>query len=177
MQLFTPVKHLPEEIATELGQLVPLWTFLYWQFVNLACLLLEIDHKQARTVLREPRIDEYVSSIEDLCALKNIKIPKNFSDLKITFTKFEQSRNLYTHGLWLWDASRKQIYVRLTKGSHGQRISPKPKHKSRRLTPEAVPVTADTIHRLRRDIDKAISTVGDATREIESQLREGNKRT
>lgn len=170
MQKLIPVKHLPPEIAAELGQLIPLWTILFWQFVTLACLILNINHKDGRIVLREPRIDEYVSAIEDLCTVRKIKTPTKLAKLKAALHKYEEKRNLYTHGLWLWAPESKQLFVRLTKGNWSASVGKKSQKVKRRITPEAVPVTAYELKQLRRDIDKAISEVGNATREIESEL-------
>lgn len=97
-----PVRYrLPVAYSTEIGRIITRWAFLEWRLRVVTYILLGVGHNLGRIAVREPRAADYITIIEDICTVRNIKLKADTKTLKKQLAEYKEFRDLLAHGIWI----------------------------------------------------------------------------
>jgi len=118
---FLILKRIPTDYYTHIGRFISRWAFLEWRIRRLTYVLLGVGNEKGRVAIREPRINDSITIVEDLMFLDNLVSPIDLAKMKATLVQVESNRDKLAHGLWIKHPNYKIPILRDTKGSHEQR--------------------------------------------------------
>ena len=147
-----PVRlRLPVSYSTEIGRIITRWAILEWRLRETAYLLLDLDPKLGRLAVREPRVTDYVTMIEDICRVTDIPVTTNFKDTRKLLTEYKGYRDAIAHGIWLKHSETKAPTLQVIAGSYpvetgGGKVKA-------RIHPQAVAMDLPTLKQIRKAIE------------------------
>lgn len=157
-------RRLPVAYSTEIGRIITRFAFLQSQLRELTYKLLIVSRKQGRLAVREPRIDDHITMIEDLATLAGIDPKVDWKKLRKPCRELESFRNRLAHGIWLKHSSTKTPVLQDFSSAYTQGGPDTPKKP--RIHPLAVPVKLGQL----RQIAKSIEILSDKVLEIELRI-------
>lgn len=160
------VTDLPMSVFREIGRVVVYHAFLEYAMSRPAYDLLNINPKQGRVAVREPRGHEIFDMVKDLAFIDGIELHKNYQLLQDSLEACKKQRDQLAHGIWLRDPKTDQLFLRLLGGSW----QPDPKMRGkirRRINPQGaeygLPEIRSTLEMIQAAIDVAIGFHSDIT--------------
>lgn len=144
---------LPVKYSTEIGRIITRWSMIEWHLKRLAYDVLKTDPKSGRVAVREPRVGEYITMIEDLLSIRGIKTEIDWKGIKKELEDIESFRNKIAHGIWVTHHRTKNPILQETKGKHpGEKDATQ---KKARVNPKALNITLNNLQDYRRRVDAA----------------------
>jgi len=159
---------LPASYSANVGRIITRWALLEATLRQVGYGLLLLDPKLGRLMIQEPRIESYVTMIEDVMIVLRFKTSVDTKDLKRGLKTLDEIRNKLAHGVWVRHARTSIPVLQDTKGTSatdtGQPIKA-------RINPKALAVTPDNFRARIIGIKNATKIIRQLGREIERQLR------
>lgn len=173
----TVLRKLPATLERQIGRVGYLYTYLENCFTSMIAVILQLNKVEARLVVTSPRVQDRLTVVQDLLALKGIRLNFDFDGFREELKAINDQRNDVIHGLWLQLPGTRQIWLRITRGNWKKAQSHAPQVR-RIIVPQANPVDADwckevagqivaatnKANRLGRAIDRLIATSPDRFR-------------
>lgn len=148
---------LPVSHTREIGRIVLAWSFIEHLLQTTIWELMDVDAAFGRLAVREPRAGDRVTLLNDLALLRSITIPaKEFKALRKQVEDCARARNLLAHGAWTCDPEKGWMVI-LAQGSYD--FEPEQHSRNRRVAPEALVASAETLATIRGQFDKVIQSV------------------
>jgi|SRR5882724_2221240 len=169
MKSWPVVSHLPARHRTAIGQIVTRWAYFEWRLKQVAYKLLDVTPKQGRIAVREPRVVDYITMLEDLMELRGIETRMSLRHFRRSLEHTENARDWISHGIWIQNPRTKEMRLQLTKGSW--RADPtKQKGVSRKKVPQSIPANPKRLKNVSLVIDTLISFADEMERDIDRAL-------
>jgi hypothetical protein len=109
---------LPASMSKAIGRIITRWSYLEHCLQNIVWELCNLDAKQGRIAVREPRADERVAMIEDLAFLRGIPLqPKTMKGLKEHLAEAKFFRDTLAHSGWFYSEKDQSWAAQVTKGT------------------------------------------------------------
>lgn len=144
---------LPVAYSTEIGRIITRWAFLESRLRDAAHKLVKVHPKIGRVAVREPRVVDHVTMIEDLARLRDIQLPVNWKQFRKMLQNLESVRDKIAHGLWLKHDKHRVPVLQQTKGSYVP--SPGGQSVKARIDPLGVAVRLSDLQAITKDIERA----------------------
>ncbi len=164
-----PIRYrLPVPYSTEIGRIIPRWSFLEYRLKETAYMLLDVDHKIGRIAIREPRTTDYVDMIRDLMSLKSLTTTVDLKKLRKTVEEIQSFRDKLAHGIWARHDTTNLPVLQVIKGSY---ISEPESQKTKaRIDPLAMAVRLADLRACRRNIERTTVVINRWKRDLAGQL-------
>lgn len=168
MSTFPTRYRLPVSYNTEIGRIITRWAFLEWRLRETAYLLVKVNPKIGRVAVREPRVVDYITMIEDLTRLRSVDVAVDWKALKNVLGEIGSFRDKLAHGIWVKHNTTKTPVLQEISGKY----PPHPGAKSvkARIEPRAVRVTLKNLKEIVHGIDAATATVNALRTKIAAKL-------
>ncbi len=157
-------RRLPAKYSTEIGRIITRFAFLKSQLRVITYKLLLVSEKQGRLAIRENRVTDDLTMIQDLAVLANVNLKVDWKKLKEYCKEVESYRNRLAHGIWLKRSGTNIPILQDFSTAYTQGGPDTPKKP--RLTPLSVPVQLDQL----RNIANSIETLSNQILEIERRV-------
>ena len=155
-------KSLPASHTRELGRVMHRWANLEWLLRETARQLLRTGPKETRLVIGTLSAGRCRDLLQDLMAIRDIKVKTDLKQLKNTLDRLQIHRNHLAHGVWVsWPKDPRPVLQLLTEGPWQPdpgKPPPKRKGRKRKIDPEGIPLAAKDLRALTEQIDKALDT-------------------
>ncbi|WP_193366915.1 hypothetical protein [Pelagibius marinus] len=161
-------KDLPNKHSAEIGRIVTRWSYLEWQLRQIAYSLLRISPKEGRLSVREPRVTDYLTMIEDLVQLKRLGVRVEWKKLRKHVDELADHRNRLAHGVWLKQQGYRVPCLQLTKGVWQPEPGKAPI--KAKIDPVSVPITVDDLRSVVNAIDSVIEYIDKVRMAIDVRL-------
>jgi hypothetical protein len=162
---------VPASISREIGRIIVRWAYFEHSIQQVVWLLVGVDQTIGSYSVREPRITERIDMIQDLASLRSTKLKDElwFQAYRVQADAAQSRRDLLAHGLWTSypDGS---LRVVKTRGQHPKSRKQVP-HRSRKVVPEGLSVTAKDLRWMTRMIDLLITDAVNLEKSAQEQLR------
>lgn len=175
MPTFPHWYRLPTNYSTNIGRVVTRYAFFEAQLRHAIYLLLDIDVKAGRVAVRNPRLDDAITMILDLMAVKSIKTSIDLKFLRKECKKIESFRDKISHGVWVKHSGTKLPVLQVTAGSYARTQGGE--SVKARITPQALAIGPDDFKSFLRAIDIALEHVGMLRQEIHQQIESSRKKS
>ena len=157
LTLYKEIFRIPSALACLVGQIMARFTFIEYQLKAVVSMLGRVrDNKLRRIILRTPRVEEYIDMVQELVELEQFTLTSNLAKLKGQLKQAESQRNLYAHTVWQKHPKTRAIIASKTRGSWPKSDPIRP-GVSRKIAPESVPVTKESLRKVRDAMDALIS--------------------
>ena len=167
-------KHLPVKHNTESGRIITRWSYLEWQLRQLAYVLLGVNPKEGRLAVREPRVTDYLTMIQDLAELKRLQLRVDWKQLRRHLEELTNHRDRVAHGIWLKQPGFRVPCLQLTKGKW-QPEPGKPAIRAK-VNPVSVPITVGDLCSIVKSIDSVIQYIDQVTIAIRTLLEPSSQK-
>ncbi len=167
-------RRLPTKYSTEIGRIITRFAFLESQLRAMTYKLLMISDKQGRLAIREPRVVDHVTMIQDLAVLAKLDLKVNWKKLKEYCKEAESFRNRLAHGIWLKRSDTKFPVLQDFSSAYTQGGPDIPKKP--RIHPLAVPVRLEQLHHIANALEKLSDTILKIERRINSAMQKAWQR-
>ena len=146
-----PVRRkLPVAYSTEIGRIITRFAFLETQLRNITYHLLDISPKQGRVAVRQFRVADQITIIEDLAKLAKIDLKVTWKNLKQPCKEAESYRDRLAHGVWLKHSETETPVLQDFSTAYVRNGAPrKPK-----IYPLAVPVQLEHLKNITSNIEQ-----------------------
>jgi hypothetical protein len=158
---------LPTKYSAAIGRLVSRFATLENTIRQLTYALLEIDPKMGRTAVRSARVEDAITMIEDLMALKGFKTSLNLKAMKNDCKAIERMRDQVAHGVWVKHANSDQPVLQGVTGKHNPIQGGKPV--KAKINPVAYNVTPTTLDTFSTGVDRLMQAFKQLARECKNQ--------
>jgi hypothetical protein len=111
------VTELPLGIAAGVGNVVTRWAQMEWHLRMAVYVALRIDVKRGRVAVRQPRLEESITMIEDLLVLERRVVSADTNKLRKSLINLQRERDLIAHSVWLKDRNTGKLAVQSTAGT------------------------------------------------------------
>ena len=170
-----PVRYrLPTKYSTAIGRMITRFAALEAALRNLIYALLELDPKMGRVAVRNPRIQESFTMIQDLMGLRSFTTTLDIKRLASDCKKLEQFRDKIAHGVWVRHSRSDLPILQVTAGTFPEK--PGGKSIKGRIRPGAVNVTLESFRSHTRGVDIAFKADKQLGRELGAQHRALHKK-
>ncbi len=159
---------LPVSYSTEIGRFISRWAHLEWIMQETAYTMLKMSPKIGRIALREPRVNDYLTMLEDLTKICGITISWDWQKLRNAARPMEKFRNQLAHGVWLHDPNSKYPTLRQARGRYPSR--PGAKTENAKINPASMPVPLRELKNAIAGVDRFNSIILEIKSEIAAQL-------
>lgn len=150
----SPVRaRLPVSYSTEIGRIIVRWALVEWHLKRLAYDILQISPKAGRVAVQEPRVEDYITMLQDLLALRKIRLDIDWKLLRKELGEIASFRNKLAHGIWVKHPGTKTPVLQETKGKHPN--EPDATQRKARINPKALRVTLANLKDYRKRTDAA----------------------
>lgn len=166
--VFPTRQRLPVAYNTEIGRIITRWAFLEWRLRETTYTLLQVGHKQGRIAIREPRIVDHITMIEDLMRVQAVTTQLDLKAFRSSLRDMESFRDRLAHGVWVKHTDTNTPVLQVVKGSYQDGAVKGPI--KARLYPRAVTITLQNLKDLVGGIEQATKAVTMLRREIATQL-------
>ncbi len=132
--------------------------------------VLKIGPKRGRLALKDQRIGEQLTLLEQLLNLACIEVPPEFDAVRNDLKAADDCRNALLHGLWIEHPDISIPVLQVTKGEWRMDRRNKPE-RPRKIDPEGIPISESD---LLAELNLLIVTgnqLGDALRRIDNTLQ------
>jgi len=149
-----PVRRkLPVAYSTAIGRIITRFALMESLIRTLTYTVLGIGDVQGRVAIRQRRVADDLTTIQDLAKLAKIDLEVDWVDLKKAAKKVESYRDRLAHGVWLkHDATDLPVLQDFSAAyTRGATAPQKPK-----LTPLAVPIRIDQLRNISANIEQLI---------------------
>jgi hypothetical protein len=167
MPIYPARARLPATYSAHIGRIVTRWAHLEANLRQVGYSLLQINPKLGRLVMREPRIADHLTMIEDAIGVIGFTIKTDFKKLKIALRSMEACRDKLAHGVWINHPDNATPILQDTKGASTEGG----KSTKARINPKGVIVTVTEMQEWARSIAYATNLIRDLGLEIEAQWR------
>ena len=142
-------KRLPVGHSTEIGRIIFHFARLEWSLKIISFNLLGINEKQGRISVRNFRVNDFVTMLDDLCKLRGIDPQVDWTKLQKDLRKHESFRDRLAHGIWMKHEATNIPVIQDISGAYtsGPNVGSKPK-----IAPLAVPLTTEQLRIIRQNI-------------------------
>jgi len=106
---------LPDSYFVEIGKIITYWASIEHHLKAATYLLSGVDPAVGRLAVREPRVSDHVTLIEDLVGTRKIKLRTNLSTLRTRLAIASIWRDKFAHCPWVRPEKSRALYVRVTK--------------------------------------------------------------
>jgi hypothetical protein len=158
----------PRKYAYPAMRVVAHWAFIEFMLQSAVYELLGLDPKRGRVAVRDPRPDEYGSLFKDLLKLAGYSVGPNtakfLKELPSYLKEQRAARDLLAHGLWAKNPETREHVIRNVNGKWSK--TPDNESLSRRIIPEAHPVTSQWLEELRIAMVQQIANLSEFRRAI-----------
>lgn len=162
LKTYPPVYDLPRSYNEQLGRIIVRWGYLEHHAQDIVYWLLGVSPKAGRVAVNEPRLADRIDMIAELAHLYAIKTtPKQVKSLRDKAEDYKFFRDLYAHGLWLYDKKQDRFLVQMTRGAKPNKPPHATKYEwNRRIRPAGLP-THDA------ELEIFVADLDDMRRELE----------
>ncbi len=160
---------LPTNYSTAIGRMVSRFAVLESALRNLIYALLELDRKMGRVAVRNPRIKDSFTMIQDLMGLRSFTTTLDIKRLASDCKKLEQFRDKIAHGVWVRHTQSDLPILQVTTGTFPEKQGGK--SFKGRIRPAAINVTLESFRSHTRGVDVAFKAVKQLGRELLVQHR------
>ena len=157
MPTYPVIYRLPTQYSTSIGRVVTRFSALESALRNLIYALLELEPKMGRVAVKNPRIDESFTMIQDLMGLRSFTTTLDIKSMASDCKKLEQFRDKIAHGVWVKHSKSDVPILQVTAGRHPEK--PGGKATKGRIRPAAFEVTPENFRSHARGIDIAFKAV------------------
>lgn len=109
-------QRLPKSYNYEIGRIITRWALIEWKFKYITYGLLDIDHSLGRLAVREPRVVDHITMIEEIMAFKKFAVMTNLKSLKTRLEELQVWRDHIAHSAWVVGGGDKYLIMQLAKG-------------------------------------------------------------
>ena len=161
-KVYQPTMYVPEQYYPEIGRIVTLYAYAEHRAQYIIHRLVRLNPTIARITINEPRLDERVELIGQLAHLRKIPISEaTIKRLKNDAEEIKFTRDIYAHGLWLYDVRLKRFLIYVTRG---KKETQKPPGMSRfdwnrKVRPSGMIVKIEDMHMLIEDLKVWITEI------------------
>ena len=168
MPLYPLRYKLPAAHCTEIGRIITRFAFLESQLSKCIYMLLSLSPKQGRVAVRAGRIEDLLTTIEDLLYISKLEVPTNIKKIKTPLKNLERARDHFAHGVWVKYPGTKTPVLQITSGNSA--ISPGGASVKRRIEPAPAEVTLEDLKKRVRALDSAVKAVDRLGHQIDAVL-------
>ena len=167
MKKGTPIKGIPQEYASSVGDIVTRWSYIESTLRDTAYAILGIGPKEGRIAVREPRAKEYVLMLKELVELKKIKLSGDLKKLADSIEDFNRLRDWLAHSVWV--TMDDNVYLQVISG----KWRPPKSHKSvsRRITPQGVLMRPEELTELIDLLKSLTASVESMRNQVKASLK------
>jgi hypothetical protein len=163
VRLLPVVNDIPDNYAATVGRIIATWSEVEWMIRSSSYPLLGLTSKEGRVAVRDPRLEDHITMIEQLLSLRGLKIESNLPAIQKFLRQLANYRDLLAHGVWMRDENN-NLYIQHVSGNwqpdkSGPSIS-------RKISPEGVQVELKTLEMLLQLMRSVLETVRDMSSEI-----------
>lgn len=161
---------LEPDYAQRVGEFITKWAYLEWRLHETMYSLMQTGPKIGRIALREPRVVDYLTMIEDTAQLKNITVSVDWGKLKTIMQQMESWRDRFAHGIWLEVRGSPEPAIQVLTGKTViQQGGPATKS---RIDPKAFQVSLEQLDKAIDGVDRGVSLVQEIKNEIDAQVQQ-----
>ena len=165
-----PVRYrLPVAYSTDIGRFITRWAYLEWLLKEVAYAMLTVDPKIGRLTIRETRVIDYLTMLEDVSALKRIKVSVDWKKLKNVLKDMETFRDKLAHGIWLQYDNTDVPVLRETSGKTV--LKPGGVAVKSRILPRGRRVSKQSLKDAVRGLDHAVGLIIEIKKEVEASTQ------
>lgn len=168
-------RRLPTIYYTHIGRLTSRWAYLEWRLRRISYALMRTSPKHGRVAVREPRVVDHLTMIEDLMYLEKMTSTVNFSSLRKSLGEVESWRDKCAHGIWVKHGNSNMPVLQDTRGSHPQNFAPNAQARKARINPKAQGVTLTNLRNWIHVIDVAVKALEHLGKEIDAQRKDSSQ--
>jgi hypothetical protein len=164
------ITDIPSRVYREIGRAIVLHAFLEYILGRTVYDLLEINPKQGRIAVREPRGQEVYDMIKDLAHVRGIDLSTEYDVIRQAIEGAKTQRDQLGHGIWLRDPETKRLFLRVLRGTWQR--DPKMKGKvKRRISPEGQEYGLPELRSLIEQIEATIDAINGLRADLLSKLK------
>lgn len=159
---------LPDDFLREIGRLMVRWSYFENSVRHGIWEIMGVDERMGRIAARDPRIDDRLDMLLDLCFLRKIKVDEDrIRQLISRANEVLAMRDLLAHGAWIHSDG---WLVQSLSGKYPKdAIS---EHRKRRIAPEGINVDLEGLHTITEAAEMLIETIVEVRKEILAKLRQ-----
>jgi len=154
----------------QIGRIITRHAILEWQLRQVCYRILDVQQKEGRVAVREPRIINYMTMIEDLLTIKEIDVSIDTKKFKKSLNEFAFYRNALCHGVWIRDPKTKLPVLQFTSWELGFPPGMPPGRKAK-IDPKSAKIRLKFLRNLAKAIDLSIQQVRQLEKEINAKLK------
>lgn len=109
---------LPGAYNAAIGRMVSRFAVVESALRQMIYALLEVEPKYGRVAVRNPRVDDSFTMIEDLMSLRGFKTSLDMKELRRLCKQLEQFRDKVAHGVWARHTGSKLPVLQVTAGNY-----------------------------------------------------------
>lgn len=160
---------LPDDYCTLIGKFITRWAYLEWRLRETMYALMCVGPKVGRIAIREPRVVDYLTMIEDTAKLRKVTISVDWKKLKNIMGEIESWRDRFAHSIWLDIPGVGMPSIQVLSGktvttSGGTAVKS-------RIDPRSFRVAIKELKNAVAGIDRAVRLVDEIKAEIEAQAK------
>jgi hypothetical protein len=167
MESYPVIRRLPTRYNTAIGRLIVRFSIVEMGLRQFIYALLELDNKLGRVAVKNPRVRDSFTMIEDIMALRSFTTKINIKTLAKECAKIEAFRDKIAHGVWVKHPKSDTPVLQVTAGSYPETQGGK--SVKARIKPQALRVTPADFKNYTRGADIAIKTIKQLAREVGAQ--------
>ncbi len=170
MALYRVRTRLPARYNTAIGRLVSRFAVVEGRLRHVIYSRLEVNPKFGRVAVKNPRIRDSFTMIEDLMALREFTTTvrlKGEGALIPALEELERFRDKISHGVWVKHGATRDPVLQVTAGSYTEAPGAGPV--KARINPQAVTVPMETFAQFDRIITQALKQIVKLARELGRQ--------
>jgi hypothetical protein len=164
------IYEVPASISREIGRIIVRWAYFEYSIQQVVWLLVGVDQITGSFSVREPRVTERIDMIQDLASLRSVKLKDElwFQAYRVQADAAQSHRDLLAHGLWTSYPDGSFRVVK-TRGQHPKSRKQVP-HRSRKVSPEALSVTAKELRWITGIIDLLVTDAVSLKKSVQEKL-------
>ncbi len=120
MSTFPTRYELPVAYSTEIGRIITRFSYIQWQVKTCGYIVMGVDPKVGRMLVREPDLSEHLTLIQEIMKLQGLRTTVKMTVLKHAIQQIESFRNRLAHGVWVKHGKTKTPTLQVTKGTYTQ---------------------------------------------------------
>ena len=167
MKSYPVRKRLPTNYYTHIGRLISRWAYIEWRLRRITYSLLQLDQKRGRVAIRDPRVEDHITMIEDLIYLEGLDVQIRIGQWKQPLKELEGWRDKLSHGIWVSRPETRAPVLQNTKG-----VLPNEAHphaRKARINPQGVIVEIANFKNWEQTLTRAGEALDQLSRQIDAQ--------
>ena len=164
-----PVRlRLPVDYSTEIGRIITRWALLESRLRDTTHTLVDCGPKIGRLAVLEPRAQDYITMIQDICKVLKITTTFDFKDTRKRIEEIKFYRDAIANGIWLKHEGTKLPVLRVVRGKY--QLPGSGKSFKARIDPQSLVIDLPTMKQLRKGIEMMIVRVDRFRREVKAEI-------